>query len=57
MRRKFHTEMREFYNILDETTSLNITFTAQGSIGRQDRSKLIDSPTIYHGTPTGSDLV
>ena len=56
MEYRFHNETEKIHQNLRETNHLIIIFTFNGSIARQDRSKQIDSPTIYHGTSTGLDL-
>jgi hypothetical protein len=56
MKSRIRNETRETCVILHETNSLIMIFTRQGSIIRQDRSKLVDSTTLYHGTTRRSDL-
>lgn len=51
-----HNETSKITYISHETNCYNTLFTFHISITRQNRSKLIDSPTINLGTFTGLDL-
>jgi hypothetical protein len=56
MKSRFRNETSVVFYISHETNSVITIFTTHGSIAGQLRSKLVDSPTIYRTTPTGSDL-
>jgi hypothetical protein len=49
MLHRFNKKLQFIYDIIHINILINIIYTIQRSLARQNRSKDLDSPTLYHG--------